>query len=132
MYGTSLPAHALSWHGNGRDKGRGKSSLLQEINRGGDGGHYHKEAHDKECRHKESHHNEAHDKECRHKEAHHNEAHDNESRHKESFRIIHNLLRNMENMPEVSTRRHSAPLRTEGKCESGTMFALDALSFDWD
>ena len=55
-----------------------------------------------------------------------------ESHHKESFRIIHNLLRNMENMPEVNTRQHSAQLRTEGKRESGTMFALDALSFDWD
>jgi len=39
----------------------------------------------------------------------------------------------MENVPEVSTRHHSAPLRTErGERESGTMFALDALSFDWD
>mmetsp|Transcript_89939 Transcript_89939/g.131645 ORF Transcript_89939/g.131645 Transcript_89939/m.131645 type:complete len:143 (+) Transcript_89939:349-777(+) len=93
IYGTSLPAHALSWHGKGRGKGRGKSIIHQEINGGVGGGH----------------------------------------RHKESFRTIHNLLRNMENLPEASTRRHSAPLCTNrGECESGTMFALDALSFDWD
>jgi hypothetical protein len=93
IYGSSLPAHTLSWNGKGRCKGRGKSSIQQEINGGVARGH----------------------------------------RHKESFRTIHNLLRNMENVPEVSTRHHSAPLRTErGECESGIMFALDALSFDWD
>ena len=53
--------------------------------------------------------------------------------HKESFRTVHNLLRNMESVPEASARRHSELLRAgKGECESGTMFALDALSFDWD
>ena len=52
---------------------------------------------------------------------------------KESFRTLHNLLRNMESVPVASARCHSEPLHVEsGECESGTMFALDALSFDWD
>jgi len=34
IYGSGLPAHTLSWNGKGKCKGRGKSSIQQEINGG--------------------------------------------------------------------------------------------------
>jgi len=52
---------------------------------------------------------------------------------KESLRTLHNLLRNVDSVPVASARCHSEPVHVgSGECESGTMFALDALSFDWD